>query len=282
VPGTGSPILRRRQLGIRLRALRNAKGWTAEQVAERLLCSASKVSRMETGHRGASARDIRDLCDLYGVSDGEERQQLMDLAAAGKQQTWWQARILPYSTYVGLEADAVLISDYGLGLVPGLLQTADYARAVFKRTVPHLAADVVQQRLEGRMARQQILTSENPPQFDTVIDESVLRRVVGGPAVMHAQLERLLELSKLPNVTIRVSPYDAGAMAASNNKFIILTLRDPLPGLVFVEGLTGDLYLDRKEDIDVYAQAFREMVGLAASAEETRAVIASILKIHEA
>jgi transcriptional regulator with XRE-family HTH domain len=276
----GSPTVRRRELGAILRALRTQKGWTAEQVAERLLISPSKVSRLEKGQRGASARDIRDLCDLYGVG-GDQRQELMDLAAAGKQQTWWQARVLPYSTYVGLETEATAISDYGLGLVPGLLQTTDYARAVFSRTVPHLPPDVARQRLAGRMARQRLLTSENPPQFHTVIDESVLRRVVGGRAVMHAQLERLLELSQLPNVFIRVAPYEAGAMAVNNNKFIILSLKQPLIGLVFIEGLTGDLYLENKYDIDVYTQAFSEMTDLAASPAETRAIIASISEIYQ-
>ena len=277
--GARSPVLRRRELGIQLRALRNDKGWTVEQVAERLLVSPSKVSRLETGQRGASARDIRDLCELYGVSD-EQRQRLTDLAAAGKQHTWWQARVLPYSTYVSLEADAVSISDYGLGIVPGLLQTADYARAVFRRTVPHLPPDVARQRLDGRMARQGLLRSENPPLFQTVIDESVLRRVVGGPTVMHAQLQRLLELSELPRVIIRVLPYKAGAVAVNNNKFIILRLEPPLPGLVFVEGLTGDLYLDRKYDIDIYTQAFDEMAELAASPDDSHDMIAAISKIY--
>jgi transcriptional regulator with XRE-family HTH domain len=279
VPGNGSPILRRRELGVWLRALRTDKGWTVDQVAERLSCSASKISRMETGQRGASARDMRDLCDIYGV-DHEQRQRLMDLAAAGRQQTWWQARVLPYSTYVSLEADAVSISDYALAIVPGLMQTADYARAIFSRTVPHLPPEVAQQRLDGRMARQTLLTVPNPPLFQTVVDESVLRRVVGGPAVMHAQLERLLELSELPNVSIRVFPYEAGAMAASNNKFIILSLEPPLPGLVFVEGLTGDLYLDRKDDIDVYTQAFSELTDLAASTDVSRQMIAAISQIY--
>ncbi len=163
VPTTGSnPIVRRRELGVLLRSLRTEKGWTVDQVADRLQVSSSKVSRLENGLRGVSAADIRNLCDLYGV-DGEQRQRLTELARASKQRARWQPLGLPYSTYVGLEADAASISDYGLGIMPGLLQTADYARAVVRAAVPKWVPEVVKQRVEGRMARQQLLFSEHPP-----------------------------------------------------------------------------------------------------------------------
>ena len=217
MPTTGSPTVRRRELGTLLRTLRIQKGWTAEQVAERLMVSPSKVSRLETGQRGASARDIRDLCDLYEV-DEEQRQHLMELAIEGKQRAWWQPLGVPYSRYVGLEAEATSISDYGLGIMPGLLQTPDYARAVVRAAVPRWVPDEVERRVQGRIARQQRLFSEHPPQFEAVVDESVLHRVVGSPAIMRAQLERLLELSDLPNVTLRVIPYDAGALPAGQQQ----------------------------------------------------------------
>jgi transcriptional regulator with XRE-family HTH domain len=278
VPGTSSPTVRRRELGARLRALRTEKGWTVEQVAEQLLISPSKVSRLETGQRGASARDIRDLSDLYGLGD-DERQRLTDLAAEGKQHAWWQPFSLPYSTYVGLEADATSIRDFGLGITPGLLQIPDYARAVLRATVPRRAPDTVEQLIEGRIARQQrILEAENPPQFQAILEESVLHRVVGGRATMRAQLQRLLEASELSNVTIRVVPYEAGALPNANNKFIILSFATlALPDVVFVEGLTGDLYIERKEDIDTYNAAFQSLEALAATPEDTRDIITSIL-----
>ncbi len=277
VPASGSPTVRRRELGALLRALRARKGWTAEQVADRLEFSASKVSRLETGQRGASARDIRDLCDLYGV-DGQERQHLMDLASEGKQRAWWQPLGLPYSTYVGLEAEAASISDYGLGIMPGLLQTPDYARAVVRAAVPSWVPEVVEQRVQGRMTRQQILFSASAPRFEAVVDESVLHRVVGSPAIMRAQLEQLLELSDLPNVTLRVIPYDAGALPAGNNKFIILRFALPtIPDVVFVEGLTGDLYLEEPHDVEVYNTTFRTLIKLAASPEATRDIIAAMI-----
>ena len=280
VHASGSPTVRRRELGALLKALRNAKGLTAEQVAERLLISTSKVSRLETGQRGASARDIKDLCHLYEVND-EQRQHLLELASEGKQRAWWQPLALPYSTYVGLEAEARSIRDYGLGIMPGLLQTADYARAIVHAAVPKWGPEVVEQRVRGRMVRQRLLDSENAPNFEAVVDESVLHRVVNSPAVMRAQLERLLELSELPNVTLRVIPYEAGALPAGNNKFILLGFAPPaVSNVVFVEGLTGDLYLEDPRDVEIYTVTFRTLVQLAASPDETREIIAATIRSH--
>jgi transcriptional regulator with XRE-family HTH domain len=278
VPTTGSsPTVRRRELGALLRALRSEKGWTAEQVASRLLISSSKVSRLETGQRGASARDIRDLCDLYEVG-GEQRQHLMELANEGKQRAWWQPLGLPYSTYVGLEAEAESISDYGVGNMPGLLQTPDYAREIVRAAVPKWVPEVVEQRVEGRIARQQHLFSEGAPRFDAVVDESVLHRVVGNPTIMRAQLERLLELADLPHVTLRVVPYDAGALPSGNNKFIILRFAQPIvPDVVFIEGLTGDLYLEEPHDVEIYNTTFRTLTQLAAEPDITRDIIMTMI-----
>jgi transcriptional regulator with XRE-family HTH domain len=278
VPTTGSsPTVSRRELGTLLRTLRVQKGWTAEQVAERLMVSPSKVSRLETGQRGASARDIRDLCDLYEV-DEEQRQHLMELAIDGKQRAWWQPLGMPYPRYVGLEAEAASISDYGLGIMPGLLQNADYARAQVLAAVPRWVPDEVERRVRSRIARQQRLFSEHPPQFEAVVDESVLHRIVGSPAIMRAQLERLLELSDLPHITLRVIPYDAGALPAGNNKFIILRFAQPaVPDVVFIEGLTGDLYLEETHDVETYSTTFRALAQLAAEPDTTRDIITAMI-----
>jgi hypothetical protein len=241
------------------------------------MVSPSKVSRLETGQRGASARDIRDLCDLYEV-DEEQRQHLMELAIEGKQRAWWQPLGVPYSRYVALEAEATSISDYGLGNVPGLLQTSDYAREVVRALVPRWVPDVVEQRVQGRKARQQLLFSGHPPRFEAVVDESVLHRVVGSPAIMRAQLERLLELSELPKITLRVIPYEAGALPTGNNKFIILKFASAdVDDVVFIEGLTRDLYLDDPDEVETYKNTFRTLVHLAASADMTRAIIAAMI-----
>jgi transcriptional regulator with XRE-family HTH domain len=283
VPTTGSsPAIRRRELGVLLRTLRSEKGWTVDQVASHLQVSASKVSRLETGQRGATDADIHSLCELYGV-DAEQRQRLTELARAGKRRARWRPRGLPYSTYIELEAEAVAISDYGLGIMPGLLQTSDYARAVVRAAVPRWVPEVVTQRVEGRMARQRLLFSEQPPNFEAVVDESVLHRVVGSPAVMRAQLERLLLLADLPSVTLRVIPYAAGALPAGNNKFIILTFAQPtVSDVVFIEGLTRDEYLEDPHEVEVYNMTFRTLVGLAASPHATREMISAMIVRYSA
>ncbi len=246
-------------------------------MADRIHVSSSKVSRLENGLRGVSAVDIGKLCDLYEVG-GEERRRLTELASASRQHARWHPLGLPYSTYVGLEAEAASISDYGLGFVPGLLQTPDYARAVVRAAVPKWVPEVVKQRVDGRMARQQLLFSERPPSFEAVMDESVLHRVVGSPATMHAQLQRLLELGDLPNITLRVVPYRAGALPAGNNKFIILRFAQPIiSDIVFIEGLTRDEYLKDAHEVEVYNTTFRTLIHLAAGPRTTREMIARMI-----
>lgn len=278
MPTTGSsPAIRRKELGGLLRSLRADRDLSVQDVARRLGVSSSKVSRLESGQRGASATDVGRLCDLYDVT-GEKRERLMELAREGRQRARWQPRGLPYSTYVGLEAEATSISDYGLGIMPGLLQTPDYARAVVRAAVPKWPPDVVKQRVDGRMARQQLLFSEHPPRFEAVVDESVLHRVVGSPAIMRGQLERLLVLADLPGVTLRVIPYESGALPAGNNKFIILRFGRPsVSDVVFIEGLTGDLYIEDPHEVEVYNVTFRTLVHLAASPGATREIIAGMI-----
>jgi transcriptional regulator with XRE-family HTH domain len=280
VQAQSSPTVRRRELGAVLKALRTEKGLTAEQVAQRLMVSPSKISRLETGQRGASARDVSDLCKLYGI-DGDQRQQLLQFARETKEKTWWQRSALNDLTYLGLEDAATSISDYGLGIMPGLLQTRDYARAIVQAALPKWVPEEVEQRVEARMIRQGILVRDNPPHFEAVVDESVLHRVVGSPAVMRAQLERLLELSELTNVRLRVIPYDAGALPAGNNKFIVLGFAQPaVADVVFVEGLTGDLYLDDPRDVETYNITFRALAQMAADPESTREIITAMIPTY--
>jgi transcriptional regulator with XRE-family HTH domain len=283
VPSTGdNPTLRRRELGVLLKGLRTEKGLSIKQVARQLRLSSPQVSRFESGQRGVKEEDIRKLCDLYEVS-GEQRQFLTELAREGKKRATPQPFNLPYSTYVRLEAEAVSISDYGLGVMPGLLQTPDYARAMVRAAVPSWVPDVVDRRVGGRMARQQLLFSERPPHFEAVVDESVLHRVVGSPAIMRAQLQRLLELSDLPSVTLRMIPYDAGALPAG--KFIILGFASPMiSDVVFVEDIAGtrDLYLDDSREVEVYNATFRALADLAASPALTRTTIEAMITSYGA
>lgn len=225
--GGPGPLIRRRELGGRLRTLRVNAGMTIEQVASRLLCSPSKVSRMETGFRAVTLRDIRDLCNLYQVTDTSQRDYLMELGREGRRQGWWQTYDVPYGTYIGLEADATSICSHEITVIPGLLQTADYARALLEAVSPVSDPQRIEQRVTIRLTRQRILSQQDPPNFHVIIDEAALRRIVGHPAVMKAQLDHIVERSSLPNVTIQVIPYDAGAYPALDSSFTILEF--PVP-----------------------------------------------------
>ncbi len=277
VPEVRSPTVRRRELGALLRKLRTEKGLTVEQAAERLMVSMSKLSRMETGHGVATLRDIRDLCDLYDVTDEAERERLMTLAREGKQQAWWQSYDLAYGTYVGLEAEAVAISDFQSSVVPGLLQTADYARAGHEGAMPRFSPDQIERQIEAKITRQSLLRQRDPPSFRVVLDEAVLHRAVGGPRVMAAQLEHLIEAARMPNVTVQVIPFTLGAHPGVESNFNILEMRPPARGVVFVEGLVGSIYLERNEDLKRYQQIFERLQNIALSPKDT---INAIVKIR--
>jgi transcriptional regulator with XRE-family HTH domain len=268
--------MRRRELGARLRTLRTAAGLTVEEVAGQLLCSPSKVSRIETGSRGATARDVRDLCDLYGVTDPVQRDLMMELSREGKQQGWWQTYDLPYAKYVGLEAEALSIRGFQLSVVPGLLQTTEYARAMHEGSAPRLSDDVIELRVEARLRRQQLLQKEPVPRFWGVLDEAALHRLVGGPDVMRKQLDRLIEACQLPAVTVQVVPFKVGVHSALESNFTILELRPPAPDVVYVEGLTGSSYLERAEDIDHFEQVFSQLAEIALDPVDTIHFISEI------
>jgi hypothetical protein len=245
---------------------------TVEDVAQVLLCSPSKVSRMETGQRAASQRDIRDLCQLYQVTQAQ-REHLIALAKAQKEHAWWQPYDLPFSlaTFVGLEAAATRMSDYDPGVAPGLLQTAGYARAIHEGSFPRLSDPEIEQRIEVLGNRQAVLTRAEPPppQYRAVIDEAALHRVIGGPHVMAVQLGRIIEASALPNVAVQILPYQVGAHPALDSTFILLDFREPIPPVVFVEGLVGQLYLERAEDVARYDQIFERLQSVALTAGQS-------------
>ena len=276
-----SPTVRRRELGALLRKLRTQKGLTVEQAAGRLLFSMSKLSRMETGHGVATPRDVRDLCDLYGVTDGAQRDHMMNLAAEAKRQAWWQSYDLGYATYVGLEAEAVSISAFQSSVVHGLLHTADYARAGHKGAMPLLSPDQIELQIEAKLTRQRILTREDPPYLKAILDEAALHRVMGGRQVMAAQLAKILDMSTLPNVSVQVLPYEAGAHPAVESNFTILELPSPTPGVVFVEGLIGSTYLERDDDLRRYQRIFRKLESIALSPQGSIALIKKFIRDYE-
>jgi transcriptional regulator with XRE-family HTH domain len=281
VPEVRSPTLRRRELGARLRALRLERNLTVEQVAEKLLCSPSKVSRMETGQRGATLRDVRDLCRIYDLADPSQVEYLMELVREAKQQAWWQSYDLDYATYVGLEQAAATLCYYQSTIVPGLMQTVEYARAMHRGSMPaEFTPERVDELIEVRVRRQQVLTRDPPMQLRVVIDEAVLHRVVGGPAVMATQLRHLSEVAKRPNVALQVIPFGAGAHPAMENMFNIIEFGDVAPRVVYVEGLMGWLYLERGNDVARYEQVFEYLCGIALDPKDTIELISEVGNRH--
>jgi transcriptional regulator with XRE-family HTH domain len=281
VPEVHSPALRRRELGALLRALRNRKNLTVEQVAEALLCSPSKVSRMETGQGSATARDVRDLCNLYEVTDEAERDRMMTLAREGKGPARWQRYELAYATYAELESEALAISAFQSSVVHGLLHTADYARAQHENSMPRLSPDAINLQIEAKLARQRILTQADPPSFDVVLDEAALRRLVGGRQVMAAQLAKILDMSALPNVKVQILPFELGAHPALEANFTILRLPQPAPGVVFAEGMIGSTYLDRPEDLKRYHDVFNKLQSISLSPKDSSNLIAKLLRVYK-
>jgi transcriptional regulator with XRE-family HTH domain len=281
---TGNPTVRRRELGALLRSLRTERGLTVDQVAGELLCSPSKVSRMETGDRGATPRDIRDLCDLYGVTDAAARDHLMTLARESKQQGWWQSFNvpLPHMTYVGLEQEAASLRIFHSTVLPGLLQTADYTRALHESTVPNLEESVIEERVEERKTRQQILNGAGSPRLEIVIDEAVLHRPVGGPIVMREQLSRLIKETERPNLTLQVIPYDVGAHPALESNFTMLEFAGQASTVIFVEGLAGFYYLEHQRDVERYLQVLEALHRLALSPQDTARLVAKVRDAYAA
>jgi transcriptional regulator with XRE-family HTH domain len=270
VPEVRSPTVRRRELGALLRKLRTEKGLTVEQAAEQLMFSMSKLSRMETGHGAPSRRDIRDLCALYEVTDEAERKRMMNLAVEGRQAGWWQSYDLnQFADYVGLEADAVSVKNYQSILIPGLLQTPAYARAVNEAVIPQPDPERLEEQTEVRLRRQERLRQDPPLRFGVILDEAALHRVIGGPAVMETQLRHLVELSQLPNVTLQVIPFSAGAHPAMDSTFNVLEFADAVPGVVYVEGLVGWVYMKRSQDVERYVRVFERLCHIALPPRES-------------
>jgi transcriptional regulator with XRE-family HTH domain len=266
-----------------LRALRTDAGLTVEQVAEQLLCSQSKISRLETGQRGASPRDVRDLCDLYQVTDQQERDRLMQLAREGKQRAWWQTLDWPepLSTYIGLEAEAVSIRAFESDVIPGLLQTEDYARALMRGAVPPLSQAKIEEYVGTRLRRQEILTRDDPPRFHAVVDEAALHRLPGSPEMMTSQLNKIIGHSRHAHVTVQVLPFKTGPQPGSDSTFAILDYAAPvLSSTVYVETLAGNLYLEREADLAVYQRVFGRLCELALSRDDTVAFLLDMLRTY--
>lgn len=256
----GGPTVLRMLLGAHLRRLRDAQGVSREDAGWEIRASESKISRLELGRVSFKERDVADLLTLYGVTDEEERAALLALAREANTPGWWHryGDVLPswFQSYLGLEAAAALIRTYEVQFIPGLLQTSDYAHAVVRLGHGRARPQEVERRVSLRMARQQLLTRPDPAQLWAVVDEATLRRPIGGTKVMRAQLEALIDITQLPNVRLQVIPFHVGGHAAAGGAFTILRFPEQdLPDVVYVEQLTSALYLDKREDVDSYAEA---------------------------
>ncbi|WP_250000760.1 helix-turn-helix transcriptional regulator [Actinoplanes sp. M2I2] len=252
-----SPTIRRRRLGVELRRHREAARVTIDMVAERLGCSPSKVSRIETGHTSATPQDVQAMMDIYGVTD-DVKQELVQIAREARQKGWWH----PFSTvlsgaYVGLEAAARSVRTYESQVVPGLLQTEEYAIAMIRAARPGDSDQEIERRVRVRMERQSLLIQDDPIDLWVVLDEAVVSRPVGGDQVMRDQLASLITAARLPNVTVQIVPFAAGAHAGMDGTFAILEFEEEGDAdVVFTENATGGLFLEKAEELSKYIFIF--------------------------
>lgn len=282
--GRRSPTLRRRRLSAELRRLRQGCSLTALDVTERLSWAAGKLTRMERGEWvRPNPRDVQDLLDVYGVTDERQREQLMTWAREGRERGWWHPyRDMlseSYTTFIGLEAEASTERTFELAVIPGILQTADYTRALMLRGPAEISAKEIDHRVEIRMARQEILTGDDPVRLWAVIDEAALRRSAGGEAVMRAQMEHLVEVANLPKVTIQVIPFSRGTHPGTKGPFTILEFPDREdPDAVYIENVAGELFVEEPVDVDRFRIAFERLTAVAESPEDTIRLVTELVE----
>jgi transcriptional regulator with XRE-family HTH domain len=277
------PTALRIALGAQLRRLREASGISSEDAAEAIRATPSKISRLERGRSGAKQRDVADLLSLYGVTDETEREETLALARHASIPGWWQqySDVLPrwLELYVGLEEAASVIRTYEMQFVHGLMQTEEYARAVILLANAHQPAGEIDRRVSARMRRQALLTRPGAPELWAVLDEAALLRAPGGRKVMRAQLEHLLEITDLPNVTLQIVPFSAGPHAAAGGPFTMLRFPEPdLPDLVYLEQLNSALYLDQPADVIGYLTVINQLAVQAETGTASRDMLRGLLK----
>ena len=280
-PGSGPTVLRI-LLGSQLRMLREVKGITREEAGYAIRASGSKISRMELGRVSFKERDVTDLLKLYGV-DEDETATLVALAIQANSPGWWHkyGDVLPdwFQVYVGLEEAASLIRLYEVQFVPGLLQTADYARAVVRLGQPAAAPEEIGRRISLRMGRQELLTKPGGPRLWAIVDEAALRRPIGGKEVMRAQLEQLILATEEPQVTLQVMPFRSGGHAAEAGAFTIMRFPEPdLPDVVYLEQLTSALYLDKRDDVEKYTEVMERLSVESESPERSVDILSEMLE----
>ena len=276
---SSSPTVRRRRLAAELHRLRQASKLTIEQVAESLEWSPGKVSKIENARVSVLPRDARKLLDTYGITEGQERELLLTLARESRERGWWQqyGEAIPewFATYVGLEAEAAVISVYQAEIVPGLLQTQRYAAALHRAELMNATEEEIERHVAVRMERQARLKQPDAPHLWVVLNEAVLRRIVGERAIMHEQLLKLTEAANAPNITLQVLPFSAGAHASMDSAFWIVSFDPPTDGdIVYFEHPTCSLYLEKPDEVARYRLVYEHLRAASLSLDESRRLLA--------
>lgn len=276
------PTVVRIMLGSRLRRLRQECGISREDAGRAIRGSHAKISRLELGQTGFKERDLTDLLTLYRVVRAEDREEYVELARRANTPGWWHqySDVLAnwFQLHIGLEEAASVIRTYEVQFLPGLLQTEEYARVVTRLGYPDAPSRKINRLVDLRLARQSLLTREGAPKLWAVVDEAVLRRPFGGPEVMRRQLTRLLEVLELPSVTLQYAPFSVGANAAAGSPITILRFAEPdLPDKVYLEQLTGAVYLDKRPEVEQYTLIMERLCAEAEPPEETRQFIERLL-----
>jgi hypothetical protein len=286
-PGGGSsvgdPTVLKILLGAQLRRLRETANISRDDAGYHIRASGSKISRLELGRVSFKERDVSDLLDMYHVG-GEQKDQLVQLTREANATPWWQKyrEVVPdwFQVYVGLEEAATLIRVYEVQFVPGLLQTEEYARAVVMQGSPGVSADEVDNRVSVRLGRQRLFAKEeNAPRLWAIVDEAALRRPMGGRDVLAGQVKRLMEAINEPNITLQVMPFKYGGHGAEGGAFTIMRFPEAdLPDMVYMEYLTGAHYIDKPDEVEVYAAVMERLSVAGTSPEKTKDILADILK----
>ena len=277
---SSSPTARRIILGARLRRLREAAEISRAEAGYAIRGSESKISRLELGRVSFKPRDVTDLLTMYGVTGVEEREVFLELVKASNEPGWWHryTDLVAdwFQDYLGLEESASRIQTFEVQFLPGLMQTEDYAKAIATRGWSQLASQRADRQVAVRIRRQELLARPDAPQLWAIIDESVLHRPIGGRRVMLAQIEHLLELTKRPNITLQIVPYPLSGYAAEGS-FTMLRFGEPeLPNVVYIEYLSGAIYLDRQSETELYGRAFDRLTVDAKTPDHSRQLLAKV------
>ncbi|MEU8826937.1 helix-turn-helix transcriptional regulator [Streptomyces sp. NPDC048636] len=279
----GAPTVLRVVLGKRLQDLREKAGLSFEQAGRALDVTHATIRRMEKAEVGLKLPYVEKLLRTYGVADPEEVEGFLALAREANKNGWWHRfrDVLPewFNTFVSLEGEANLIRAYEPHYIPGLLQTEDYARAVLWAGMPHAPESEIERNVALRMERQALLTRDRPPMLWVVMDETVLRRPIGGSETMRAQIARLIEVAEAPHIRLQVMPFDAGPHPAMYGPFHIFRFPIPeLPDIAYTETLVSGSYFDHRDDVSAFLEALDRMCAQAAPAQTTQAILGGIRK----